>query len=261
MVPKIIHFCWFGGNLISEEYKKYMETWKTYCPDYEIKEWTEDNFDVNENTYCREAYEAKKWAFVSDYARLKIIYEYGGIYLDSDVELLMSLDPLLKDGKGFIGFQDEYQVNTGIGFAAPPKDPVIKSMLDVYGNRHFKMDDGSFDITPCPASNTVPLIEQGLVIGKDSQKHIQQVGNIIVYPSNYFCPISWDDTKHIKLTDTTYSIHHFSSSWMDEKASFRQKIKKMTPKSIRKKHTEKVILSNFAHIRGIVNDSLEKEFA
>lgn len=261
MVPKTIHFCWFGKNPIPDEYKKYMETWKTFCPDYEIMEWTEDNFDVTENVYCKEAYEAKKWAFVSDYARLKIIYEHGGVYLDSDVELIMNLDPLLKDGKGFIGFQDEYQVNTGIGFAASPKDPIIKSLLDVYENRHFKMEDGSFDPTPCPASNTVPLIEQGLVIGEESQKRIQQIGDMIIYPSNYFCPISWDNKNHIKITNNTYSIHHFSSSWMDEKASLRQTIKKMTPKPIRKKHSEKVIFRNFAHIRDIVNSALEEETA
>lgn len=253
MIPKIIHFCWFGGNPIPEEYKKYIRTWKTFCPDYIIKEWTEDNFDVTQNSYCKEAYEAKKWAFVSDYARLKIIYEYGGVYLDSDVELIRGLDPLLKAGNGFIGFQDEYQVNTGLGFAAPPKDPVVRSLLDVYENRHFKMTNGSFDVTPCPASNTVPLIELGLVIGKDSHKRIQQIGDMVVYPSDYFCPISWDDKSYINITNNTYSIHHFSSSWMDERASLRQKIKKLTPKSIRKIRSKRNIHRNFARIYDILN--------
>ena len=94
MIPKMIHYCWFGGNPLPDEVKKYMETWKKYCPDYEIKEWNERNFDVNQNQYCSEAYEAKKWAFVSDYARLKILYEHGGIYMDTDVEVCKPLDHL-----------------------------------------------------------------------------------------------------------------------------------------------------------------------
>ena len=106
MIPKIIHYCWFGGNPLPEQYKKYMESWKEYCPDYEIVEWNENNFDVTKNQYCYEAYRASKWAFVSDYARLKIIYENGGIYLDTDVELIKDVTPLVADGVGFIGFQN-----------------------------------------------------------------------------------------------------------------------------------------------------------
>lgn len=106
MIPKIIHYCWFGGNPLPEQYKKYMESWKKYCSDYEIVEWNESNFDVTQNQYCYEAYQASKWAFVSDYARLKIIYENGGIYLDTDVELIKDVTPLVADGVGFIGFQN-----------------------------------------------------------------------------------------------------------------------------------------------------------
>ena len=96
MIPKIIHYCWFGGNPLSDDAKRYIASWKKYCPDYEIREWNESNFDINENDYCREAYEQKKWAFVTDYVRLKALYEYGGIYMDTDVEVVKPLDPLLS---------------------------------------------------------------------------------------------------------------------------------------------------------------------
>ena len=95
MIPKIIHYCWFGRKPKSEEFNKYLESWKRFCPDYEIKEWNESNFDLNKNDYCREAYEAKKWAFVADYVRLKVLEKYGGIYMDTDVELIKSLDKFL----------------------------------------------------------------------------------------------------------------------------------------------------------------------
>ena len=132
MIEKKIHYCWFGGNPLPELALKCIESWKKCCPDYEIIEWNGSNFDVTQNQYCREAYEAKKWAFVSDYARLKIIYDHGGIYLDTDVELLKPLTPFIQDGYGFIGFQNEEQVNTGLGFAAPQANCCVKQMLDAY---------------------------------------------------------------------------------------------------------------------------------
>lgn len=111
MIPKIIHYCWFGGKPLPDEVKYYISTWQKYCPDYEIKEWNESNFDVNQNQYCREAYETKKWAFVSDYARLKILYEYGGIYMDTDVEVCKPLDHLASYGF-WSGFESESQIQT-----------------------------------------------------------------------------------------------------------------------------------------------------
>ena len=133
MIPKIIHYCWFGGNSLPLNYQSYMESWKKNLPDYEIKCWNEDNFDVTQNLYCKEAYEHKKWAFVSDYARLKVIYDYGGIYLDTDVEVVKDLITLITNGVGYIGFQNSEEVNTGLGFAAAPHNLCIKSMLDISG--------------------------------------------------------------------------------------------------------------------------------
>ena len=130
MIPKKIHYCWFGGNPLSEETKKYIETWKKYCPDYEIIEWNEKNFDVTKIPYVREAYESKKWAFITDYVRLYVMYTYGGIYMDTDVEVLKPLDSLL-DLKGFSGFENETSIPTGI-MAAKKGLPVIKNLMDEY---------------------------------------------------------------------------------------------------------------------------------
>ena len=140
-IPKVIHYCWFGGNEMPAAYKKYMESWKRYCPDYEIKLWNEQNFDFSDNLYARQAYEQKKWAFVSDYARLKIIYEFGGIYLDTDVEIIRPLDDLLEL-KGFLGFQDNKEIATGLGFGAEKGNPVIKAMLADYADAAFILPDG-----------------------------------------------------------------------------------------------------------------------
>ena len=153
-IPKIIHYCWFGGNPFPELAQKCIASWKKFCPDYEIKEWNESNYDVTKNQYMREAFENKQWAFVSDYARLDIIYENGGIYLDTDVELLKPLDDLLIL-TGFMGFEENKKLcATGLGFGAVPKLPIIKEMRDDYDNIIFIKEDGSFDQTPCPYFQT-----------------------------------------------------------------------------------------------------------
>jgi len=152
-IPKVIHYCWFGGNEKSKLIKKCIDSWKKYCPDYEIKEWNESNFDIEINNYVKEAYEAKKWAFVSDYARLWIVYNYGGIYLDTDVELIKSLDNLLNY-KAYFGSEDGKLINTGLGFGAIKDNEFVKKIKDDYEYIHFIKDDGTYDITPCPKRNT-----------------------------------------------------------------------------------------------------------
>lgn len=231
MIPKVIHYCWFGRNSLPDEYKVYMESWKKFCPDYEIKEWNEDNFDVNVNQYCKEAYDAKQWAFVSDYARLKIIYEQGGIYLDTDVELLKSLSPLVSAGVGFLGFQNPEEVNTGLGFAALPYNNCVKSMLDIYEKRTFLKKDGSFDLTPCPVVNTVGLKMHGLKTGKEAIKEIQHLDGIDVYPIDFFNPMNVDTLK-ISITNNSYSVHRYAASWYSNKGKKRRKIKKIIPSYI-----------------------------
>lgn len=140
MIPKVIHYCWFGGNPLPYEVKKCIKSWEKMCPDYEIKQWNESNFDISDNTFARVAYENKAWAFVSDYARLKIVFDYGGIYLDTDVELLKSLDHLL-DNKCYIGIQQAQSLcQTGLGFGAEKNSYIVEKMLEKYSNIEFDVN-------------------------------------------------------------------------------------------------------------------------
>lgn len=208
-IPKVIHYCWFGHNPLSAKELHCIESWKRLCPDYQIIEWNESNFDIHANLYARQAYAAQKWAFVSDYARLKIIYEHGGIYLDTDVELLRPLDSLLET-EGFMGFQQDARIATGLGFGACPKHPLVHAMLEDYDSIPFFKEDGSMDTTPCPNRNTLPLLKLGLEQRIDS---IQKINNFYFFPPEYFSPKDYY-TNMLRTTANTYSIHHYASSWV-----------------------------------------------
>lgn len=211
IIPKKIHYCWFGKNPLPELAKKCIESWEKYCPDYEIIEWNENNFDVNSCDYVREAYEAKKWAFVSDYARFKILYENGGVYLDTDVELLKPLDGLLVNGS-FMGCENysinEIKVATGLGCAAEPGNGFYAEVIKNYENSHFLNPDGSQNLYHVVARITDLLKKHGL---KNSSE-IQRVCGITIYPAEYLCPIDQRD-ESLKITKNTYSIHHYMATW------------------------------------------------
>lgn len=153
MIKKTIHYCWFGGNPKNEIILKCMESWKKYCPDYEIIEWNETNFDVNMNKFTEEAYKNHKWAFVSDVARLYIIYNYGGIYLDTDIELKDNLDEWLNYD-GWFAFQYENTINTGLGLAGKKGNRIVKLLLDDYENRRFVDENGNIVMQVCSDINT-----------------------------------------------------------------------------------------------------------
>ena len=208
MIPKIIHYCWFGRKPLSEISKKCIQSWKKCCPEYTIIEWNEDNFDIDCTQFTREAYEKKKWAFVSDYARLKIIYDNGGIYLDTDVELIRNIDEFL-DVKCFLGEETTGYVNTGLGFGAEKGNLIIGEMLNEYKNKKFIQDDGTCDEIPCPIKNTEPLKKYGY---KYNDKNVFICNQCTVYPPEYFAPLDYI-TGRIMITDRTYSIHHYSASW------------------------------------------------
>lgn len=209
MIPKKIHYCWFGGNAIPERDLKCMESWKKFCPDYEIIRWDESNYDITKNRYMKEAYEAKKWGFVPDYARLDIIYEHGGIYLDTDVEIIRNIDDLLEN-RAFMGFEVGGKfINFGLGFGAEKNMPLIKELMtDVYSDRPFKIGEGEFDTTPSPVINTEFLVEKGL----ERNNTLQEVEGMVIYPVEYFCPIDYT-TNILSKTPNTYSIHHYCASW------------------------------------------------
>ncbi len=256
MIPKIIHYCWIGGDPLPKSAKKCIASWKKYCPDYEIIEWNENNYDFTKNQYMKEALEAKKWGFVPDYARLDIIYQHGGIYLDTDVEIIKSFDPLLSN-KGFAGFESEENVNFGQGFGAEPGNEVIKELMDSYENLRFKNDDGSLNMIASPKLNTDALVELGL---KQDNSKQELLDCFSIYPIEYFCPKSINDGI-IRKTKNTYSIHHFDASWFDEdkqkekKDRWKRKQKRAKQKARRAKAKSafvKVLGENtYKKIRGI----------
>ena len=209
MIPKIIHYCWFGGNQLTDEVKKYITSWRRFCPDYKIIEWNESNFDINENNYVREAYIAKKWAFVTDYVRLKVLYEYGGIYMDTDVEVIKPLDDLLIYD-AVSGYESKTSIPTGT-MAACRGNRWIKILLDDYNNRHFLKIDGTIDTTTnVQVITRLTSSKYNLELDGTTQKF---GGNMILLPFDYLCAKSYQTGKIIK-TDNTYTIHHFKGSWL-----------------------------------------------
>ena len=214
MIPKIIHYCWVGNTPKPKSVLYCIESWKKFCPDYEIKEWNESNYDFSKNHYMKQAYDAKKWGFVPDYARLDIIYQYGGIYLDTDVELVKSFDELL-DQDAFMGFENtgdgEYFVNCGQGFGAVPKHEIIKAARDLYDNLEFINFDGTLNMLASPHYTTQTLCQFGLE-QKDKE---QKLPNMMIYRSDVLCPKNFRTGK-LNVTDKTVSIHHFTASWLDD---------------------------------------------
>ena len=206
MIPKIIHYCWFGKNEMPEKDKKNIENWKQICPDYEIVFWNEDNYDVTKVPYMKEAYEAGKLGFVPDYVRTEIIYKYGGFYFDTDVELLKPLDDLL-DNQCIVGFEHINSVNNGQGFAAEPNNDILRELLEFYNSIHFINPEGTLNMVSSPVYLTKLLVKHGLVLNNKEQ----MVQNIHVFPTDFFCPKNYI-TGEITVTDNTYSIHHFNLS-------------------------------------------------
>lgn len=210
MIPKKIHYCWFGGAEIPEHDQKCIDSWKNYCPDYEIIRWDESNYNYKKNQYMSQAYEAKKWGFVTDYARLDIIYENGGVYFDTDVELVRNIDDLL-DNQAFMGFDASGEsVASGLGLGAEEHFPLYREMLqEIYGKRVFKLGIGDYDTTPCPRLTDDFLKKRGLL----QNNCIQNVMGLTIYPSEWLCPID-DVTGDFCTTENTHSIHHFHASWL-----------------------------------------------
>ena len=220
-IPKIIHYCWFGGNPIPEKDQACIESWKKFCPDYTIMEWNESNYDISKNRYMKEAYDAKKWGFVPDYARLDIVYTNGGIYLDTDVEIIRNLDSLLADD-AFMGFEDGKFVALGLGFGATKGNEHIKKMRNVYGGVSFINPDGSFNTLPSPHYTTDYLSDKGL----KQNNTFQKIEGIAIYPKEYFCPRDYY-TGAMSLTENSYTIHHYNASWLSdqEKKSYTRKLR------------------------------------
>lgn len=221
MIPKIIHYCWFGGKPLPDDAKRCIASWNKFFPGYEIIEWNESNFDVNAIPYTRQAYATGKYAFVSDYARFKILYEQGGLYFDTDVEVIRPFDDILSRGafmgieksigtktqsKGWIG------INPGLGIGVEKGDDIYHDILKKYAYMSFDINGGTI------VKHTTDIMRD---YGFDETNTLQKVGDITIYPDTYFCPMD-STTGLLHLTPDTYSIHHYSCSWMPRNSlSFR----------------------------------------
>lgn len=216
MIPKVIHYCWFGRGPKPKLAQKCIASWKKYCPDYEIVEWNEDNFDVNMNGYTRMCIEEKKYAFLSDYARLAVVAEHGGIYFDTDVELIKSPD-FLRQHEAFFGFETPEFVASGLGFGSVAHGTAVEAMLDEYA----PLLDGEHGVMGCPRLNTTALEKLGL--RRDGSQ--QQIAGAMVYPSDWFNPYE-SATGRLRRTNHTVSIHWYSASWMSPAKKLRGMISK-----------------------------------
>lgn len=227
-IPKIIHYCWFGGKPLPNMARKCIKSWEKYLPDYDIKEWNESNFDINVIPYVREAYDAKKYAFVSDYARFWILYNHGGVYFDTDVEVIRPIDDIISKGP-FMGCQNKYNkygdplslgVAPGLGLAAYKGQKFYKRMLDLYEQLNFKRDDGTLNLTTIVNYTTEVLCQQGLINTPD----IQCVDDIFIYPWDYFCPMT--PTLELNITQNSRTIHLYSASWESWDVKLRKFLKR-----------------------------------
>lgn len=235
-IPKVIHYCWFGRNPLPDSARKCIDSWRKFFPDYEIKEWNEDNFDINEIPYTAEAYGAKKYAFVSDYARFKILYEHGGIYFDTDVEVIKSFEDILDKG-AFMGCEIDSSeskfngfVNPGLGLGVEPGNKVYEDIVKYYYKLHFILPDGCFNIKDAVVKITTrELIKAGI---EEFRDRIMVAGNIYIYPSDYFNPFD-DATGQLNITTNTHSIHWFMASWQKSQPAWMKKSKQKIRRIVR----------------------------
>lgn len=232
LIPKKIHYCWFGEKPIPAELQKCMDSWKRFCPDYEIIRWDESNYDIHKSPYMEQAYAQKKWGFIPDIARLDILYQHGGIYLDTDVELIRNLDELLYQ-PAFCGVEAWGTVGGGAALGAQAGNPVLKVMLDLRNSMPVLMEDGTLNQTASGYCDTLPLLSMGLCLNGETQ--VIANGMMTVYSANFFLP--FDYTSGVtNLTQNTFSIHHYSGSWLGEagfaerrrtRDSYREFLKKL----------------------------------
>lgn len=233
-IPKVIYYCWFGGNPLPPLAEKCIASWKKFLPDYEIKRWDESNFDVNIIPYTAQAYEEKKYAFVSDYARFWILYHYGGVYFDTDVEVIKPIDDIIEDGP-FMGCENQsmtgeasqkLNVNPGLGLATIPKTPIFKELLDIYINLQFRKADGSLDTTTIVTYTSNFLSNKGL----QNIPLTQTISGIKIYPKDFFCPMEYA-TGILDMTLNTRTIHHYSASWHGNREKIYLLVKRVLGKS------------------------------
>ena len=239
MIPKVIHYCWFGGKEKPKSVQRCIASWRKYCPDYEIKEWNEDNFDVNMMPYTRDAYQAGKYAFVSDVARFWVLYHEGGVYFDTDVEVIKPIDGLIERG-AFMGWEKpdalgNIHVAPGLGLAAPKDFPLYKEVLDGFSALSYYLEDGQWNPYTMIPLVTDLLLQKGLKLdGGHQNVNVNDNANssvpvpvdvpvVTIYPADYLCPMD-SLTGKIELTNNTHTIHHYSMSWLPKITQWRVRL-------------------------------------
>lgn len=249
MIPKIIHYCWFGGNPIPDDVKICIESWKKYCPDYEIKEWNERNFDVNCCDYVKEAYQAKKWAFVSDYARFEILNKNGGLYFDTDVEIIKDISHIIDNGNFMACENEKMTIATGLGFGLEPNNAIAQEIINDYKKSQFFKANGSYDLMTVCERVTNILKKYGLT----KSKYVQKICDIRIYPKDYFCPLNYT-TGALEITENTVCIHHFHGSWFSDEEREAERLKRKFTKIFN--HRISIYAAQFivwCKYRGVVN--------
>lgn len=219
VIPKKIHYCWFGHTEIPKSFIDNIETWKKYCPDYEIIKWDENNYDLNKNKYMRAAYEKKMYAYVSDYARLDVIYQYGGIYLDVDVEMLRPWDDLLSF-PFFCGYEDSNYVNCGLGYGAIKGNVILEELLNEYDNMQFPNIEEGEELIPCPIYQTKILRKHGLLCDGMSRKY----DDFLVLSPVYFNSVN-NMIGIGQAHNESFSVHQYAGSWLDDEKKENKKKK------------------------------------
>ena len=224
MIPKVVHYCWFGGNQLPDDAKKCIESWRKFFPEYEIKEWNERSFDVNCCDYVKEAYAAKKWAFVSDYARFWILYHEGGLYFDTDVEVIKDMSDIIAQG-AFMGCETDDKCNPGLGLGANPGLGLYKEILDYYEKIHFLIEGNT---TETVVTHTSKILKSHGWVGNGE---IEQIEGVTIYPPEYFCPMDYKTGK-LDITPNTRSIHWYTASWQSSYSKAKTKLQQLLGPSL-----------------------------
>lgn len=212
IIPKTIHYMWLGGRPLPDKLERCIDSWKKYCPDYEIIRWDESNYDVHKNKFVAQAYDNKRYGFVPDYARVEILYKYGGLYMDTDVELIRNLDELLYQ-EAFCSVEKWQVLNFGGCSGAIRGHHSLKPFLERREEKSLTRKDGSFDGISSGLIDTGIALDAGYVInGKN-----QSVMGMNIYTYDYFHPYDYMSGM-LEKTDDTFSIHQFNGGWLDDAA-------------------------------------------
>lgn len=249
MIQKVIHYCWFGGNPLPESTERYIESWKKFCPEYEIKRWDESNFDVNFCPFIAEAYKARRWAFVSDVARLYVLVNYGGVYFDTDVEVLKPIDKLLEYD-AFTAFESKFQIGMGI-LGCVKGHPMFAELLELYTNAHFVQPDGSYDTSVIGRRFKDICLRYGF----EPNNTLQTINGLTILPKDWFYP-SDPITKEFKVTDNTLTVHYYDASWVsmvDIYGRTQQNKFKFIPKKFRPRFTRLVGIIKYEGLASAVS--------